>query len=163
MNRSSSALLEPMTNTTERHRTTDVIVTKHPKKNKTDLVRLARHVILGPTVGPAYDPTRQNQWAQSYADVAVHVSMTPPLRSHCHVEMWARELFFKFGVTHELLVPLFRLVGHQPISIGPAYFAFQKWWAISPVALGRLLRSREDSSYSAKKLLSPGFEPETRG
>jgi hypothetical protein len=83
-----------MTNTIARHGTIDVIVTKHLEKNKTYLVPLATHVILGPTVGPAYGPTRQNQWARSYADVAVHVSMTPPLRSHCHVEMWAHGLFF---------------------------------------------------------------------
>jgi hypothetical protein len=63
---------------------------KTSKKDKTDLVPLATHVILGPTVGPAYGPTRQNQWAWSYADMAVHVSMTPPLRSHYHVEMWSR-------------------------------------------------------------------------
>jgi hypothetical protein len=163
MNRSSSTLLEPMTNTTVRHKTTDAIITKHLKK-KTDLVPLATHVILGPTVRPAYGPTRQNQWARSYADVAVHVSMTPPLRSYYHMEMWFRRLFFlNSGRAHGLLVPLFRLVCHQPISIGSAYFAFLKQWAISPVALSWHLHSREDSSYSAKKLLSPGFEPETRG
>jgi hypothetical protein len=89
MNRFSSTLLESMTNTIVCHKTTDVIVTKHLEKNKTDLVPLATHVILGPTVGPAYGPTRQIQWARSYADMAVHISMTPLLRSHCHVEMWA--------------------------------------------------------------------------
>jgi hypothetical protein len=146
-----------MTNTTGRHRTTNVIITKHIEKSKTNLVPLTTHVLVGPTVGPAYGPTRQNQWPRSYADVALHVSMTPPLWSHCHVEIWAHKLFFENSErAHGLLVPLFRLAGHQHISIGPAYFAFQKQWAIIPVALGQLLCSREVAcNYLAKKFAFP--------
>jgi hypothetical protein len=106
-----------MTNTTAHHKTTNVIVTKHLEKNTTYPIPLATRVIVGLTVGPAYGPTRQNQWARSYGDMAAHVSMTPPLRSHSHVAMWV----------HRLMVPLFRMVGHQPNCIGSAFFRKSIW------------------------------------